>query len=179
FYFIFQAEDGIRDFHVTGVQTCALPIWLSQHLWQHYVYTGDEKFLREYYPVMREAALFFVDALKPHPEKNWLVVAPSNSPENAYIRGVDQVSVSAGTSIDNQLVFELFSNVIDAAALLQTDEIFAERLRELRAKLPPMQIGQHGQLQEWLEDWDDPNDNHRHVSRLYGLHPGNQISPLR
>src|SRR5690606_16952379 len=98
---------------------------------------------------------------------------------NAYIRGETQVSVSAGATMDNQLVFDLFSNVIDTAELLQIDLEFAQELRQLRAQLPPMQIGRHGQLQEWLEDWDDPNDKHRHVSHLYGLHPGNQISPLR
>jgi alpha-L-fucosidase 2 len=153
--------------------------WLVQHLREHYLFTGNQEFLREYYPVMREAAQFFVDVLKPHPEHGWLVVVPSNSPENAYIRRETQVSVSAGATMDNQLVFDLFSNVIDTAELLQTDLEFAQQLRKLRDQLPPMQIGQHGQLQEWLEDWDDPNDKHRHVSHLYGLHPSNQISPLR
>lgn len=153
--------------------------WLVQHLREHYLFTGNQEFLREYYPVMREAAQFFVDVLQRHPEHGWLVVTPSNSPENAYIRGETQVSVSAGATMDNQLVFDLFSNVIDTAELLQTDLEFAQELRQLRAQLPPMQIGRHGQLQEWLEDWDDPNDKHRHVSHLYGLHPSNQISPLR
>lgn len=153
--------------------------WLSQHLWQHYLYSGDREFLREHYPAMREAAAFFADALKRHPAKGWLVLAPSNSPENAYRHGQPEVSVSAGTTMDNQLIFELFSSVIEAAELLNTDKDFADRLRQLRADLPPMQIGRFGQLQEWLEDWDDPKDRHRHVSHLYGLHPGNQISPLR
>ena len=151
--------------------------WLTQHIWYHYLYTGDREFLREYYPVMRGAALFFADTLLREPETGWLVVSPSNSPENAFVDGDPGISITAGTTIDNQLVFDLFSNVITAAEILDTDADFAAELRAKRNQLPPMQVGQHGQLQEWLKDWDDPGDKHRHVSHLYELYPGNQISP--
>ncbi|MFD1217117.1 glycoside hydrolase family 95 protein [Microbulbifer celer] len=155
--------------------------WLSQHIWQHYLYTGDRAFLQEYYPVLRDAALFFADSLQREPETGWLVVAPSNSPENAYrtIEDDIRVSVSAGTTMDNQLVYDLFSAVINAAEILEVDTEFAEALSHKRDQLPPMQIGRLGQLQEWLWDWDDPEDHHRHVSHLYGVYPSNQISPYR
>lgn len=153
--------------------------WLSQHLWMHYLYTGDEAFLRKYYPVLRGAAQFFADSLRREPTHQWLVVVPSNSPENTYRREGTPTSISAGTTMDNQLVFDLFSAVIDAAGILGIDADFAQELQHKRDQLPPMQIGRFGQLQEWLEDWDDPEDHHRHVSHLYGLFPSNQISPYR
>jgi alpha-L-fucosidase 2 len=152
--------------------------WLCQHLWEHYLYTGDRKFLQQYYPVMKEAAQYFVDVLQKEPEHGWLVVSPSVSPEHEYIGGKTTVSVTAGATMDNQLVFGLFSNVINASAVLHTDPLLADTLRLLRSKLPPMQVGQYGQLQEWLDDLDSKTDNHRHVSHLYGLFPGNQISPF-
>ncbi|KAA3437019.1 glycoside hydrolase family 95 protein [Rufibacter hautae] len=149
--------------------------WLTQHLWQHYLYTGDRKFLQEYYPVLKGAAQFFVDVLQEEPTHQWLVVAPSMSPENSHQSGV---SIAAGTTMDNQLVFDVFSNMIHAATALKTDQVFADSLRTLRDRLAPMQVGQHGQLQEWLQDWDKPTDQHRHVSHLYGLFPSNQVSPF-
>lgn len=153
--------------------------WLCQHLWEHYLFTGDQEFLKKYYPVMKGAAQYFIDVLQPETGHNWLVVSPSVSPEHEYINGKTQVSVSAGTTMDNQLVYGLFTAVARAAADLQTDGKFADSLLALRKKLPPMQVGKYGQLQEWLEDLDSPTDNHRHVSHLYGLFPGNQISPFR
>jgi alpha-L-fucosidase 2 len=147
--------------------------WLTQHLWQHYLYTGNKKFLQQYYPVLKGAALFYADVLQQEPSHGWLVVAPSMSPENSYQSGV---SISAGTTMDNQLVFDVFSNAIRSAAILGVDAAFADTLKRLREKLPPMQIGQHGQLQEWLQDLDNPSDKHRHVSHLYGLFPGSQVS---
>lgn len=153
--------------------------WLCQHLWEHYLYTGDVDFLRKYYPVMKGAAEYFIDVLQPETEHNWLVVSPSVSPEHEYLEGKTQVSVSAGTTMDNQLVYGLFTNVARAAAELNTDKMFADSLMAYRNKLPPMQVGKYGQLQEWIEDWDSPTDHHRHVSQLYGLFPGNQISPFR
>lgn len=154
--------------------------WLAQHIGYRYAFTGDREFLREHYPILREASQFFVDTLKRHPAHGWLVVVPSNSPENDYRREEGKLaSIAAGTTMDNQLVWDLFSLTIDAAQLLNKDAEFTETLKTMRAQLPPMQIGQHGQLQEWLDDWDDPEDNHRHVSHLYGLHPSNQISPFR
>lgn len=153
--------------------------WLSQHLWDHYQFTGDQQFLREYYPVLKGAAAYCVDALQQEPTHQWRVMAPSVSPENTYSLQGKPIAIVAGTTMDNQLVFDLFSKTIRAAELLGTDRAFADTLRTLRAQLPPMQIGQHGQVQEWLQDVDDPQDQHRHISHLYGLFPGGQISPYR
>jgi alpha-L-fucosidase 2 len=150
--------------------------WLSQHLWQHYLYTGDARFLKGIYDVLKGAALFYADALQTEPSHDWLVVVPSMSPENEHHRGV---SMTAGTTMDNQLVFDVFSNFLGAAAVLRADQALADSIRVKLAKLPPMQIGKHGQLQEWLEDLDRPDDKHRHVSHLYGLYPSNQVSPYR
>lgn len=152
--------------------------WVSQHLWYRYLYTGDKKYLQDVYQVMKGAALFFVDFLIEEPDHGWLVVSPSNSPENIHAGSNLKATISAGTTMDNQLVFDLFSNVIDAADILGLDKAFADTLRMKRAKLPPMQVGQYSQLQEWMYDWDSPEDKHRHVSHLYGLYPSNQISPL-
>lgn len=154
--------------------------WLCNLLWQHYLYTGDKTYLKKIYPLLKGAAMFFVDELIEHPDFPWLVVAPTNSPENAYMQqdGV-RVSISAGTTMSNQLVFNLFSNTIQAASILNKDPLFVDTLRMKRASLPPMQIGRWGQLQEWIHDWDDPDDHHRHVSHLWGLFPGSLISPYR
>lgn len=143
--------------------------WLCQHLWEHYLFTGDKTFLEQYYPVMKGAADFFLSTLIPHPENGWMVVSPSVSPE--------QGPVTAGTTMDNQLLFDLFHNTAVVADLLGKDPGYSEQLRRMSDRLPPMQIGKHAQLQEWLEDLDDPKNEHRHVSHLYGLYPGNQISP--
>jgi alpha-L-fucosidase 2 len=152
--------------------------WLCQHLWEHYLYTGDKAFLKRYYPIMKGAALYFLDVLQKEPEHGWLVVSPSVSPEHEYIGGKNAVSVTAGATMDNQLVYGLLTNVMQAASDMQIDRKFSDSLMLYRNQLPPMQIGQYGQLQEWLEDLDQPTDNHRHVSHLYGLFPGNQISPF-
>ncbi|MEA5128477.1 MAG: glycoside hydrolase family 95 protein [Proteiniphilum sp.] len=149
--------------------------WLSQHLWQHYLYSGNKTFLERVYPVLKGTALFYVDVLQPEPENNWWVVSPSMSPENAHASGV---SIAAGTTMDNQLVFDVFSNLLEASTILDKDEALADTVRAMRDRLPPMQVGQHAQLQEWLHDWDRVNDRHRHVSHLYGLYPSNQISPF-
>lgn len=149
--------------------------WLSQHLWQHYLYTGDKVFLKDVYPVLKGAALFYADVLQEEPAHKWLVVAPSMSPENTYMKNV---GISAGTTMDNQLVFDVFSNVVSAAAILQQDKKLSDTLTGMIKRLPPMQIGQFSQLQEWLMDWDKEQDRHRHVSHLYGLFPGSQISPF-
>ncbi|TGE20876.1 glycoside hydrolase family 95 protein [Hymenobacter metallicola] len=153
--------------------------WLTQHLWDHYQFTGDEQFLREYYPVLKGAATYLVDALQPEPTHQWLVVAPSVSPENTYSLRGKSIAIVAGTTMDTQLAFDLFSKTIRAAELLRLDQPFADTLRTLRDRLAPLQIGQHGQVQEWLQDVDDPQDQHRHISHLYGLFPSSQISPYR
>jgi len=150
--------------------------WLSQHLWQHFLFTGDINFLKKYYPILKETALFYVDVLQKEPKNGWLVVTPSISPENKYIDGV---GVTYGTTMDNQLVFDVFNNVITAAKTLNIDADFIKVVEEKKSKLPPMQIGKHAQLQEWIEDWDNPNNKHRHISHLYGLYPSAQISPFK
>jgi alpha-L-fucosidase 2 len=150
--------------------------WVCQHLWEHFLFTGDKKFLEDVYPEMKGAAEFFLDILQEEPTHGWLVVSPSLSPENSYMKGA---TVCAGTTMDNQLVFDLFSNTIQTAAILGQDEAFSDTLKTIRARLAPMQIGKYSQLQEWMSDWDKPEDQHRHVSHLYGLFPSNQISPFR
>ncbi len=152
--------------------------WLSQHLFDKYDYNGDTEFLRSIYPVVREASLFFLDFLIEEPEHKWLVVCPSLSPENAPSVHPRE-AISAGTTMDNQLVFDLFTRTLKAANILGTDKELAGKLQEALKRLPPMQIGSWGQLQEWMHDWDNPEDKHRHVSHLYGLFPSNQISPYR
>jgi alpha-L-fucosidase 2 len=148
--------------------------WLSQHLWQHFLFTGDRAFLKKYYPILRGAAMFYKDALQTEPLHKWLVVAPSMSPENSFQSGV---GMTAGTTMDNQLVFDVLSNVISASRFLGEDQAFADSLKTIRSQLAPMQIGKYGQLQEWLDDLDRPDDKHRHISHLYGLFPSNQVSP--
>jgi alpha-L-fucosidase 2 len=152
--------------------------WVCQHLWEHYLYSGDTTYLAGVYPVMKGAALFLLDFLTEEPEHQWLVIAPSNSPENSFDKKQGTTN-TYGVTMDNQLMFELFTNLISATETLGVDAAFADTLRQTRSRLAPMQIGRHGQLQEWLFDWDDPNDKHRHVSHLYGVYPSYQISPYR
>ncbi len=169
---------GPVDFAASGMWPTG-GAWVCRHLWEHYLHTGDKDFLAEVYPVMKGAAEFLVDFLIEEPENGWLVVSPSTSPENAFLRDPGDVTVCAGTTMDNQMVAELFGNLMTASEVLGVDAEFADTLSVMRAKLPPMRIGRHAQLQEWMHDWDDPDDHHRHVSHLYGLFPGNQISPWR
>ena len=152
--------------------------WLTQHLWEHYLYTGDKAFLAKIYPILKEASTFYIDFLVEHPKYKWLVVSPANSPENAPAVH-ENSSIVAGATMDNQIVFDLLSSTIRAAELLKRDVVFVDTLKNMRSKMPPMQVGKHNQLQEWLDDVDEPNDNHRHVSHLYGLYPSNQISAYR
>ena len=153
--------------------------WLCQHLWQHFLYTGDEAFLKEAYPILKGASDFFLHFLVEHPKYGWVVTCPSNSPEHGPEgdEKKDAPSTVAGCTMDNQIVFELFSNTLRACRILGEDVIYADRLQQMINRLPPMQIGKYNQLQEWLEDVDDPASEHRHVSHLFGLYPGNQISP--
>lgn len=152
--------------------------WLSQHLFSKYEYNGDISYLKSVYPVLKEASLFYLDFLVEEPQTKWLVVAPSVSPENAPSVH-PKASIAAGTTMDNQLVFDLFNITTRTAEILKTDKELVAKIKEKIKRLPPMQIGQWGQLQEWMHDWDNPADNHRHVSHLYGLFPSNQISPYR
>ena len=158
--------------------------WLTTHIWQHYLYTGDKQFLEEYYPVMKGAADFLLDYLTEYPKDGavkqaagWLVTAPTVSPEHGPVG--KNTTVTAGSTMDNQIVFDVLSQVIAAAKILGKNDASLIALQASLEKLPPMQIGQYGQLQEWLIDGDDPKDEHRHISHLYGLYPSNQISPFR
>jgi alpha-L-fucosidase 2 len=122
--------------------------------------------------------MFYADYLIEHPKYHWLVLCPDMSPENAPAAH-EGSSLDAGVTMSNQIIFDVFTNAIDAAKILNKDEAFADTLKQKRSKLAPMHIGQYGQLQEWLDDVDNPNDHHRHISHLYGLFPSNQISPYR
>ena len=152
--------------------------WTSQHLWEHYLYSGDKAYLASVYPILRGAATFYTDFLVEHPRYHWLVVCPDMSPENAP-KAHQGSSLDAGVTMTNQLVFDVFNTVIQAAKILNKDVAFVDTLKQMRSRLAPMHIGQYGQLQEWLDDVDDPTDHHRHISHLYGLFPSNQISPYR
>jgi alpha-L-fucosidase 2 len=143
--------------------------WLSSHLWEHYLYTRDEEFLRERaYPIMRDAALFYSQYLVPDPKTEWLISTPSNSPENG--------GLVAGPTMDHQIIRSLFRSCVEASEILDTDKEFASSLNEMIPQIAPNQIGRLGQLQEWMEDVDDPENKHRHVSHLWGMHPGNDIN---
>ena len=153
--------------------------WVCQDLWERYLYTGDKNYLKDIFPLMKGAATFFLDFMVKDPNSGYLVVVPSSSPENTHAGEEGKSTITAGTTMDNQLVFDLFTNVMKATKVLNEDKAFAETLNAALSKMPPMHIGKYGQLQEWLIDWDDPEDNHRHVSHLYGLFPSNQISPFK
>jgi len=152
--------------------------WLSQHLFDKYEYTGDTQFLDSVYPILEGSARFLQDFLVEEPEHNWLVIAPSISPENAPYSDHPE-SVTAGATMDNQLVCDVFTKTLRAAKILNKESELLTQIEASLKRLPPMQIGKWGQLQEWMYDWDNPEDNHRHVSHLYGLYPSNQISPYR
>ena len=159
--------------------------WLCRHLWEHYLFTGDKDFLREAFPIMLDATRFYSQTLVKHPIKGYLVVCPGESPEHGG-KG-RPTALDAGVTMDNQIVTELYTNVLQAAKILENldnleylDNLaLLDTLRSQLKQLPPMQIGRWGQLQEWLDDLDDPNDDHRHFSHLYGLYPSDQISPYR
>jgi len=163
---------------VDGINSAMWPMggaWLSQHLWEKYAFSGDKKYLETVYPVLKGAVQFYLDFLVEEPVHKWLVVSPSMSPENKPSLP-NSVSIAAGVTMDNQILFDLFTNTIHAAEALKTDKDFIEKVKATRKRLPPMQIGQYSQLQEWMQDLDNPKDQHRHVSHLFGLFPGKQIS---
>ena len=144
--------------------------WLTQHLWERYQFSGDKDFLaKRAYPVLKEASLFFVDYLVKDEKTGWLVSGPSNSPEHG--------GLVMGPTMDHQIIRELFANTAAAAKVLGLDADFAAQLTTMHAQIAPNQIGKHGQLQEWLEDKDDPKNDHRHVSHLWGVFPGSEINP--
>lgn len=151
--------------------------WLCQHLWEHYDFGRDLEFLRRSYPVLREAAQFYLDFMVVEPRKGWLVTAPSNSPENNFRTADGQTAaVCYAPTMDVQIIRELFTHCMEASRLLDTDPGFRATLAAAVEKLPPHQVGRRGQLQEWIEDFEETEPKHRHVSHLYGLHPGRQIT---
>ena len=151
--------------------------WLSTHLWQHYLYTGDKQFLADNYDILKGAADFLLGYLQRHPQYGWLVTVPTVSPEHGPMgKGT---TVTAGSTMDNQIVNDVLTNALQASQILgKGGNSYVQRLQETISQLPPMQVGRYGQLQEWLIDADDPKDQHRHISHLYGLYPSNQISPF-
>ncbi|MGF6851020.1 alpha-L-fucosidase 2 [Chitinophaga sp. W3I9] len=153
--------------------------WLSRHLWEHYQFTGDKKMLQQVYPDLKGAALFMLDWLVKNKEGQW-ITSPSTTPENNFmVNGKREGSVSIATTMDLSIIHDLFNNTIRAAVVLQQDAALVARIKQTMKEMYPFHTGQYGQLQEWYKDWDDPKDAHRHVSHLYGLFPGNFISPRR
>ena len=157
--------------------------WLTTHLWQHYLFTGDKAFLKKYYPIMKGAADFLIDYMQEVPQDSplspqpYLVTVPTVSPEHGPVG--KRTTVTAGATMDNQIVRDVLSQTLEAAKVLGIKDSSLSTLQTSLQKLPPMQVGQYGQLQEWIIDGDDPNDQHRHISHLYGLYPSDQISPYR
>jgi len=165
--------------------------WLCTHLWEHYLFTRDEKYLREVYPLLKGSAEFFLATLVEHPEKKWLVTCPSTSPENfpAWFgnhpfhdnsngANLPGTTICAGSTIDMSILRELFEACVEAGKVLKTDDEFCQKVVAARARLAPLQIGKQGNLQEWLEDWGDLEPKHRHISHLWAVYPGAQISPI-
>ena len=152
--------------------------WLTTHLWQHYLFTGDKLFLQNNYDVMKGAADFLLDYMQVHPHYGWLMTVPTVSPEHGPVG--KKTTVTAGSTMDNQIVFDVLSNTLQAMKVLGIKDVgYQQRLQQAISQLAPMQIGRYGQLQEWIWDGDDPKDEHRHISHLYGLYPSNQISPYQ
>lgn len=146
--------------------------WLTTHIWEHYLYTLDKDFLKKWYPVLKGASEFCMDYLQPY--QGYLVMVPSVSPEHGPMGKSNPLT--AGCTMDNQIVRDVFTSVIRASEILDVDGSYRDSLSAAMSKLPPMKVGRFGQLQEWMQDADDPNDKHRHVSHLYGLYPSNQIN---
>ncbi len=156
--------------------------WFCSQIWDGYLFNQDPNYLKEIYPIMKSACEFFIDFLVEEPVSGnkYLVVAPSYSPENAPhvqdVLGKGNITTVFGATMDNQMMADLFGNTIEAAALMGENAAFVDTLKNIQSRLAPMKIGKWGQLQEWFEDWDDPKDNHRHVSHLWGMYPGRQIT---
>ena len=165
--------------------------WLTTHLWEHFLFTRDREYLREIYPVIKGSVEFFMDFLVSHPDKEWLVTNPSNSPENppkgpGYQYFYDEVTgmyyfttICYGAAMDTQILTDLFGYYTEAAGILGVDQEFSGRVDAARARLVPPQVGKSGCLQEWAEDYEQMEDKHRHFSHLYGLYPGNVLSARR
>ncbi len=166
--------------------------WLMTNLYEQYRFSGDTAELRRIYPLLRDQSRFLLDILVPYPGKGWLVTAPSNSPENypawpgngEFFDEVSGISLTArtmaaGPTMDMQIIRDVFGAFVEAAAVLRSDSALANEVRTARSRLAPNQVGARGNLQEWLEDWDDLEPQHRHLSGLWGLYPGSEITPER
>ena len=175
---------GAVDNGTVGVwPTCNA--WFCSHLWERYLFSGDKQYLAEVYPLMKGAAEFFQDFLVKDPETGYMVVCPSNSPENHPGIGkftksdgnTASIALFGGVAMDNEMVYDLLKNTALAARALDKDISFADALDDLKSKITPWRIGKYGQVQEWQEDWDKETSSHRHLSHLWGAYPGNQVSP--
>jgi alpha-L-fucosidase 2 len=151
--------------------------WLSTHLWQHYLFTGDRSFLSKVFPELKGAADFYMSSMVRHPKYGWYVTAPSMSPEHGPTGST--WTLTAGCTMDNQIAFDVLNQALAASKILNYSTSYQDSLKSKIDQLPPMQIGKYNQLQEWLEDSDDPTDQHRHISHAYGIFPSSQISPYR
>ena len=152
--------------------------WLCHNLWEHWKFTGDTNYLKQIYPVMRGSAEFFCDMLIAYPTNNWLVTAPANSPENTFIMPDGKPAhICLGPTFDNQLLRFLFGACIEASEVLGVNQDFAAELKSKRDRLPPTQIGSDGRIMEWLQEYPEQDPHHRHTSHLWGLYPGDEISP--
>lgn len=150
--------------------------WLCLHIWEHYQFTGDDGFLREKLPTMLEAAQFILDFLME--DGDYLVTCPTSSPENAYrLPNGQEGVICKGASMDNQIIRELFTACIKAAQVLEMQDPIVQRMAETLHRIAPIRIGRHGQIMEWNEDYDEVDPGHRHISQLFALHPGTQITP--
>ena len=181
-------DEGWVEHHNTDLWNRSAPIdgawglwptgsgWLSTHLWEHFLFNPTDKaFLEDVYPTMKGAAVFYLNSMVEEPVSGnkYLVTAPSASPENAH----GGYNVCFGPTMDNQIIRDVFNYTIEASKVLGKDENFRARMEAAVKRLPPTRTGKYGQIMEWFEDWDNPNDKHRHVSHLYGLFPSHQITP--
>ena len=181
-------DEGWVEHHNTDLWNRSAPIdgawglwptgsgWLSTHLWEHFLFNPTDKaFLEDVYPTMKGAAVFYLNSMVEEPVSGnkYLVTAPSASPENAH----GGYNVCFGPTMDNQIIRDVFNYTIEASKVLGKDEDFRARMEAAVKRLPPTRTGKYGQIMEWFEDWDNPNDKHRHVSHLYGLFPSYQITP--
>ncbi len=160
-----------------GAFMCA-GAWCCRHLWEHYLFTGDKEFIRKYYPVIKSSAEFFMDFLVKDPNTGYMVTCPSNSPENWFFDPEThaEVAMSPGPTMDNSILFDLFSMASEIADILGIDEEFSKQAKEFRDMLPPIRIGKYGQIMEWVYDFDEVEPGHRHMSHLYALHPSDTIT---
>lgn len=169
-------DTAVQDHWIPGSYWAMGAAWLCTHQWTHYLYTGDIAFLRDSFPIMREAALFFLDFLVDY--KGYLVTSPSVSPENTYVLpNGEQGAITFGATMDNQIIRDLFGQCIAAAKILEVKDELNEQIKAALSKIAPDRIGRYGQIMEWIEDYDETEPGHRHISHLYGLHPSSQITP--